>query len=252
MDDLEALDAYQRCNASYAIHLAKTMDGDFLEWNGVTLGNPRCANIAKNLVIPLRPLSSEEAVNLAQVALEFYGKPSGWVLWTVHEQPDLSTGGFVQYPSTNPVMALPRSDFADVAGIEGFETRRVEDAAGVRLFEEIREIARGNEFPDDPEPGQFLDGRALTPDHRLWLGYLNGEPVATGAVFESDGVSMVKNIAVAPQHRRKGLGAAMSAHVTKMCDGLPVLDADPGSAPSLYRRLGYHDVGTLRFWQMGH
>lgn len=248
-DDSEILAAMARCLASYGAHLARSMGGEVSEHEGFVLCNSGLTSTWRNMVVPLRELASVEAKELADLVTRFYDDPSWCVLWSIPDQPHLPTAGFARYPSSNPAMTLAGSTLASAGRPEGFEIEEVSDDGGVRLFEQLRQEAYGEVLPDDPAPGQYFDARVLSSSHRLWVGRLHGRPVATGALFEADGVSLVKNIAVTPAARRQGLGKAMSVLVTAMASTVPVLDAND-EAPKLYAALGFRVVGDVRFWRL--
>lgn len=106
-----------------------------------------------------------------------------------------------------------------------------------------------------------------TPDvQRPWLQLLAGHPAVTTAVAVLDGavvatgnVTMtsgragpagyVAGIAVLPQARRRGIGAALSSWLTARAFAggaeLCHLHPDTDHAASLYRRLGYVEVGGV-------
>jgi ribosomal protein S18 acetylase RimI-like enzyme len=106
-----------------------------------------------------------------------------------------------------------------------------------------------------------------TPDvQRPWLQLLAGHPAVTTAVAVLDGavvatgnVTMtsgragpagyVSGIAVLPQARRRGIGAALSSWLTARAFAggaeLCHLHPDTDQAASLYRRLGYVEVGGV-------
>lgn len=81
----------------------------------------------------------------------------------------------------------------------------VHDDDGVRLFERVRQAADVYPPEYDPAPGRFFDVRVLGSGHRMWLGYVNGEPVATAAAFESGNLNLIKNVNTAASHMRRGL-----------------------------------------------
>jgi ribosomal protein S18 acetylase RimI-like enzyme len=82
---------------------------------------------------------------------------------------------------------------------------------------------------------------------RHYTGFLNGAPVATSFSFNGGGVVGLFCIAVMPEARGKGIGAAITRQplLDARADGMQVgvLFASPLGAP-VYRRLGFRDVGS--------
>jgi GNAT superfamily N-acetyltransferase len=81
------------------------------------------------------------------------------------------------------------------------------------------------------------------------LGFLDGTPVATSGLFLSDGLAGVYNVATLPDHRGKGLGAALTwAAARAGADagaGASVLQASHMGEP-VYTRMGYATPARLR------
>jgi GNAT superfamily N-acetyltransferase len=75
-------------------------------------------------------------------------------------------------------------------------------------------------------------GIGATP-WQMYIGYLNGEPVATSMLFNGAGVASVYAVASVPSAQRKGIGAAITLK--------PLVDA---------REMGYH-FGVLFSTEMG-
>ncbi len=81
---------------------------------------------------------------------------------------------------------------------------------------------------------QIVMGVGIRDDFFHYLGYLDGQPVATASVLYSDGVAGIYNIATLPEARGRRMGSMMTA--------APLIDA---------RERGYK-VGILHSTQMGY
>lgn len=86
---------------------------------------------------------------------------------------------------------------------------------------------------------------------RLYLGMLNGEPVATSAVFFGGGVASIGPIGTLPQHRRQGFGAEMTLmalrEARKHGYRIGVLTASPMGI-NIYRRMGFQEYGAFSLY----
>lgn len=82
---------------------------------------------------------------------------------------------------------------------------------------------------------------------RLYLGMLDGEPVATSEVFFGAGVAAIGTVGTLPQHRRQGIGAAMTLmalqEARRQGYRIGVLTASPMGI-NIYRRLGFQEFST--------
>ena len=78
---------------------------------------------------------------------------------------------------------------------------------------------------------------------RLFIGHISGIPSACCAVtVEKDNMIEIKNLAVLPGHRRKGIGRAMLEHVESLFPGKS-FQLGTGETPStlrFYQTCGYH------------
>lgn len=97
-------------------------------------------------------------------------------------------------------------------------------------------------------------GLQPNPQHsfQLYLGALDGEPVATAALFLGGGVAAIEQVVTLPQVRRQGIGAAMTlmAAQTARSQGyrVGVLTASPMGI-NIYRRLGFTECCTVSTYE---
>jgi ribosomal protein S18 acetylase RimI-like enzyme len=83
---------------------------------------------------------------------------------------------------------------------------------------------------------------------RHFLGYLNGEPVATCSLFLGAGVAGIYDVGTLPERRRRGIGAAMTraAIADAAASGyrMAILHSSALGA-EMYRAIGFHDVCSI-------
>jgi GNAT superfamily N-acetyltransferase len=83
----------------------------------------------------------------------------------------------------------------------------------------------------------------------LYVGYVDGQPVANSALVAAQRVAGVANIATLSSHRGRGIGEAMTAHVLKRgrefgCI-MASLQASEMGKP-VYERMGFRAVCKYR------
>lgn len=126
---------------------------------------------------------------------------------------------------------------------------------------EIRRAGRGDAratatvdaaaFGDDPGPVlQWLEPQLADPRWRVYLAYIDGQPVGVATSTMTDDRAgpavAVSGVGVLQSHRRKGIGAALSARA--VTDGLQAgallahLSPDTDEAARVYAKLGFSEV----------
>jgi GNAT superfamily N-acetyltransferase len=151
-----------------------------------------------------------------------------------------------------PVMVTPDP----IAGVEiggGITIRPADAQADLDAFREV--LADG--FADDEDErgmvrSVFAPSRSLaSPGVRAILAYEADRAVGAGAEYRFDGSAVVGWITVLESHRRRGIGATITAILTNDAlrdgAGFVALQASPMGAP-VYRALGFRDVGLDRIW----
>jgi hypothetical protein len=143
-----------------------------------------------------------------------------------------------------PGMALhPIDGRAPIAASAGLEIRAVTDRTGIG--DHVRSLAAGFGIPEEwvsPVVGQ---GLATAPGVTCYVGYVAGEPVASGLGVRTGTTIGVYNIATIPTAMRRGYGAAMTTRIvadgrSAGCDVAVLQSSDMGRP--VYDRLGFRTV----------
>ncbi len=97
---------------------------------------------------------------------------------------------------------------------------------------------------------QFLSPRLLDVlDAELYVGYLEGEPVACSALIATQRVAGIYNVGCVPEHRRRGLGEAMTWHAVgrgfEIGCIIASLQASEMGRP-IYERMGFRVASQYR------
>lgn len=231
-----------RCTADFARHLAISMGGKVFAQDDVLLCDPGLASAFRNLAVPLRAVREAELAQLRRSLAEFYKGNPKWIVWSAFSA-DLSGAGLREV-SGNPVMwRAPAPMLSPAVPITVIPVKTDREVA---IFERVR-AASYADAPLPGDPGQ-PDARILNDQYRLWLGRIDGEPVATAATFTNGQFNAIKHISTLTPFRGRGIGAAMTAHAVNSSTLPAILDADP-AARRLYRHLGFTTVGQVRFWR---
>lgn len=121
-----------------------------------------------------------------------------------------------------------------------------------RAFGEINGLANGL----TAEAGRAgLDATCSKDDRYCYLGLEGDEPVCAGATVANAGCLFLTMVATLPGAERKGFGEAVTRKA--LVDGAratgltrTVLHATDAGFP-VYRRIGYREVATIRFYGLG-
>jgi ribosomal protein S18 acetylase RimI-like enzyme len=182
------------------------------------------------------------------------GRPFSWWVGPADQPGELGAvleGLGLERAETELAMAMPLGALPEpVPPVPGLTVRRV------RTAEELAVLARlsaANWTPPDPQVLEYYQRTArlmLDPAAPQWfyLGWLDGDPVATAEATVHDGTVGLFSIATLPPFRGRGIASAMTWQPlhdarTAGCD-LAVLQAAPDGV-GLYRRLGFTAFGDI-------
>ncbi|MDH5671231.1 MAG: GNAT family N-acetyltransferase [Myxococcales bacterium] len=141
-----------------------------------------------------------------------------------------------------PVMVLGPLLGVDFC-VDGLELERVEDVTALAEFGETAFETFG--FPVEVAPVAMTEDLLVCPEIELYLGRLDGVPVCCSMLLVTGDVAGIYWVGVREGQRRKGLGAAVTAHAVNAgrargC-AVATLQASAMGAP-VYTRMGFETV----------
>ena len=193
---------------------AQVHDGPDLLWSVTDVPFPVFNSILR---ARLRPADADQAITAAIARARARNVPVLW--WTGPETAPadlaarLIARGF--RGETIPGMAADLQALPEtLRAPAGLKIVRVTDAKTMALW--CRALAAGFGIPDFARDAFFdfscaLGFSDLTP-YRNYLGLLEGKPVAASSMFLGAGVAGIYNVAVIPEARQQGIGAAMTVN----------------------------------------
>jgi hypothetical protein len=229
---------------------ATAMGGDVVRTDELVFGHRGLPHPVLNQCVLLRPATVvDRDVLIEQLArcLSFGSPVSLWSAWPV---PDLGGLGWV-LGGHPPFMVRPAGEPSPAPTLPaGLEIEEVVDDEGyatfVRIAADAFEMGGVRGMAD-----RVWDTRLAGVGWRLWLGRLDGEPVATAAGFVSRGVNLVEIIATLPPARGRGVGAAVTWAATLADPASPAVLLASDLGRPVYERMGYLPVSRATLWLGG-
>lgn len=128
---------------------------------------------------------------------------------------------------------------------EGVRVVEVRDEADLTMAEGV--LIAGYPMPGST-PGSVLQPGLLDGTTRVWLGYVDDEPVSVAAAHQAAGATLVEYVAALPAARGRGAGAAVTWAATLADPEVPaVLVASDDGRPT-YERMGYLPLERWTAW----
>jgi len=193
-----------------------------------------------NFASVLGPVAPERFFAQAEA---FYGGTPYGVLLDVEAAAELDRvlrdAGW-ELDEEEPALALASIPAAPPPLPSGLEIRRVTTAAELDAFFSITGTAR-HRIPSV--------AAALDPDVALFVGYVDGRPVATSRISCHGAVGDINGVVTAEAYRRRGIGAAMTWAAIEQgqrrgCDAMTLTATELGYP--VYRRMGFVPVCIFR------
>ena len=194
--------------------------------------------------ILLQPLTEESAAGVIE---RLRGSFSGThCIFSAWPTPDLRAYGYglIGHP---PFMVRPQGGAAPVRPPE-LDVEEVTDAASMEQYERV--LVEGYPVPElQPyEAGRLFDERLLGGIARVWVGSVDGRPVAGSMAINSRGLIAVEFVATLPAARGRGYGAALTATAALSSSDLPAALIASDDGRGIYQRLGFLPISRFTLW----
>lgn len=137
--------------------------------------------------------------------------------------------------------------------VDGFEIKVVQDDESMHIWAHVFVLGYG--LPESLEPLVLDSWSKLGFDLpvRNYIGYLNGDPVATTCLFLGGGAAGIYSVATLPEARGKGIGAAIALRPLQEARGMgycigTLQSSDMGL--NVYKRLGFRHLCQIEHFYL--
>jgi ribosomal protein S18 acetylase RimI-like enzyme len=199
----------------------------------------------------LTPEQADEEIEASIARFRAHGVPGSWHLGPSARPADLfdrlMAHSFTGGPGGEPGMAADLGALPEgLSPPEGLVVERVRDADALARWAHVLSLGFGE---GEKEAFWVRDtyariGLGDEVPWRHYLGRLHGEPVATASLFLAVGVAGVYFVSTAPEHRRQGIGAAITSAAMHAARDEGYHTAVLGASAMgyrLYQRLGFRE-----------
>lgn len=220
---------------------AAAIDGRVRAVDDGVLVDCRSAYVFDNIAICAGPMDGSTINRVAGRAAEFFDGSHGWSLLCLHHRVDLRAHGLelIGHP---PLMYRPRGGTPPPAPDE-LEICAVDDLDRLRDFESVLVEAY-------PLPGgsSVVDRRLLGGGLRAWVGYVDGEPVATAGSHTTGALTEIEWVATLRSARGLGIGTQMTWTALSASPHADAALIATDDGRPVYRRLGFAPLLRFTMW----
>lgn len=199
------------------------------------------AYVFDNIVVTRGFLDPDQMSQVMIDAQDFFPADRTWTLQALTPTNDLRDHGLALLGHP-PLMYRPLATHAEPGPVD-VEIRPVESADELHDFERTLTCA----YPL-PDGSAVVQPSVLGLGFRGFVGYVDGNPVATAGSHTAHGLTEVEWVSTLPSHRGRGLGAALAYAATTADPNVPSVLVSSDDGRPVYERLGYVALMRLSVW----
>jgi GNAT superfamily N-acetyltransferase len=207
-----------------------------------------------NAVVSCTATDADLVIAESLQALRDSGVPGCWHVGPSMRPLDLGdrlvAAGF-SYGGPEPGMALRLAELRETE-VAGLRVERVTSVDELSVWAQTLGQGFGEGVKEAEWVASVYRRLGLADPWRHYVGYLEGEPVATATVFLAAGVAGLYFVMTLPEARRRGIGAAITAAVLREARDSGVEYAVLGSSPagrSVYAGLGFREFCAINLYE---
>jgi GNAT superfamily N-acetyltransferase len=223
--------------------MTRAIDGRVRRTDTYSAADPDSPIMFENAIVLLQPPAYIDLEAELAEALAWYPPDRHVVLFSPFPTPDLEPMGLspVGHP---PLMYRPAGGTAPPLP-DGLSIRRVTTGDDLALF--VTTIVDAYPMPGG-ESSALADPRVLEPALHFFVGEIDGAVVATAGVRVAHGLNDVEWISTRAEHRRRGIGAALTWAATLADPELPAVLIASDDGQPVYEAMGYVRIMRLTLW----
>jgi hypothetical protein len=230
-------------SADRAAAMAALAGGRSFRTEAIALADPASPVFFDNAAVLLQPPEYVDLHAAMSAMVRFYPADRHFALLSAFPTPDL-TGYGLELMGHPPFMFRPAGGVAPPIPAD-LVVRQVGDETALADF--VVTLIEGYPMPG-AEGTPLADTRLLGSDIRLFVCYVEDQPVATAGARIGHGVNDVEWVATRSEHRRHGYGAALTWAATLAEPSLPAVLIASDDGQPVYEAMGYVRLQRLTMW----
>jgi hypothetical protein len=231
------LRAYVLASAGRAGYMASCAGGREQRWDDLAVADPRSPVLWDNAAVLLQPPQYVDMDDVLDRLTGFYPPERHFVLMSAWPAGDLRGTGLELMFRPAGGSGPPVPDGLEIVRVSGQRT----------LDDFVRTVVEA--YPMPGAEGTVLSDLALLDGPiALFVGYLDGEPVATSGSYTEHGIVDVEWVSARPECRGRGVGGALAWAATAVSPADPAMLIASDEGQPVYQRIGYLRLQRLTMW----